>query len=51
MELEIIIGAMLIAIALSVIVFLVIWSQSIIERIYSKSPKTLRDIKKKINNG
>lgn len=43
-------GVVLIVLALGIVVGLTLWSQRIIERIDSKSRKTLREIEREINN-
>ncbi|MEA1964829.1 MAG: hypothetical protein U9O41_06855 [Candidatus Aerophobetes bacterium] len=47
---NIIIGIILTVLALSAVVILTLWSRRIIERIRSRSPKTLREIKREIDN-
>ena len=50
MTFDIIVGVILIVLALSIVVFLTLWSWRIIEHIHSRSPKTLREIKQEIDN-
>jgi len=50
MTFDIIVGIILTAVSLCVIVFLVLWSRHIIERIHSKPPRTLREIKQEIDS-
>jgi len=50
MTFDLVAGVVLIVLALGIVVGLTLWSRRIIERIDSKSPKTLREIEREIHN-
>jgi hypothetical protein len=51
LDLDIIIGIILMVMALGVVVILTLWSRRIIERIHARPPGSLREIQKDIING
>ncbi len=51
MDLETIAGIILTVLALGAVAFLTLWCRNIIERINTRSPGSLREIRKEIVNG
>jgi hypothetical protein len=51
MTVDMLIGLLVTAVALCAVVSLTLWSRSIIERIHSHPPRSLREIKREIING
>ena len=51
MTFNIIIGIILLVLSLGGVIVFTLWSRHIIERIYSGSPGTLKEIQENINNG